>query len=153
LAGGKFSAAKVTEDRGQTKEILIWHEEAGVRAAKAITITPVEDAPVCEKLDNFYGIEARLLMGRLLRQYLDEQGLTPVELIHDFVNIRSLKRNDDLVNQAMQCIGGIFAKKSGKKPLECMNFLDKMADQMVARAEIFKDFASYQKLFKDGGIK
>ena len=153
MAGGKFSAAKVTEDRGQTKEILIWHEEAGARAAKAITITPVEDAPVCEKLDNFYGIEARLLMGRLLRQYLDEQGLTPVELIHDFVNIRSLKRNDDLVNQAMQCIGGIFAKKSGKKPLECMNFLDKMADQMVARAETFKDFASYQKLFKDGGIK
>ena len=46
LAGGKFSAAKVTEDRGQTKEILIWHEEAGARAAKAITITPVEDAPV-----------------------------------------------------------------------------------------------------------
>ena len=34
-----------------------------------------------------------------------------------------------------------------------MNFLDKMADQMVARAETFKDFASYQKLFKDGGIK
>ena len=39
--------------------------------------------------------------------------------------------------------GGIFAKKSGKKPLECMNFLDKMADQMVARAETFQDFASY----------
>ena len=153
LASGKFDAAKVTEDRGQTKEILVWHEEAGNRGDKAVTITPVDDSPVCEKLDDFYGIEARLLMGRLFRPYLDEQGLTPIELIHDHTNIRTLKRNDDLCNQALQCIGGIWVKKTGKKSLECMDFLDKMAGQMVARAETIKDLDSYQKMFKEGGIK
>ena len=39
LAGDKYSAAKVTEDRGQAKEILVWHEEAGERADKAVTIS------------------------------------------------------------------------------------------------------------------
>jgi len=153
LAGDKYSAAKVTEDRGQAKEILVWHEEAGERADKAVTITPVEDAPLCEALDDFYKPEARLLLSRLLRQYLDEQALTPLELLHDLTNIRTLKRNDDLLNQATQCIGGIFAKKTGKKPLESMKFLDKIVDQMVGRAETYKDFSSYQALFKDGGIK
>jgi len=153
LSGGKYGAAKVTEDRGQAKEILVWHEEAAARADKAVTITPVEDAPLCEELDDFYKPEARLLLSRLLRQYLDEQTLTPLELLHDLTNIRTLKRNDDLLNQATQCIGGIFAKKSGKKPLECMKFLDKIVDQMVGRAETYKDFDSYQALFKDGGIK
>lgn len=153
LSGGKYGAAKVTEDRGQAKEILVWHEESAARADKAVTITPVEDAPLCEELDDFYKPEARLLLSRLLRQYLDEQALTPLELLHDLNNIRTLKRNDDLLNQATQCIGGIFAKKSGKKPLECIQFLDKIVDQMVSRAETYKDFDSYQALFKDGGIK
>ena len=100
LAGGKYSAAKVTEDGGQAKEILVWTEEASARADKAVTITLVEDAPLCDELGDFYKPEARLLLSQLLRQYLDEQALTPLELLHDPTNIRTLKRSDNLLNQA-----------------------------------------------------
>jgi len=39
LSTGQFDGAKVTEDRGQSQEILVWQEE-GKRAAKALSIVP-----------------------------------------------------------------------------------------------------------------
>ncbi len=113
LGSGKFDAVKVTEDRGQRQEILVWTEEAK-RVEKAETITPVDDAPVCEKLDDFYAPEARLTLGRLLRQFMDKRALTPLEFLHDYNHIREFTRNDDMNLQAIQCIAAILSRKTKK---------------------------------------
>ncbi|MBO33111.1 MAG: hypothetical protein CMM74_09080 [Rhodospirillaceae bacterium] len=41
LSSGNFGAVKVTEDRVQTQEILIFQEEALAKVMKSITITPM----------------------------------------------------------------------------------------------------------------
>ncbi len=150
LGNGKFDAAKVTEDRGQTREILVWQKEAQ-RVQKAETITPVEDAPVCEKLDDFYVFEARITAGRLLRQFMDTRAITPLEFFHDTGLIREFTRNDDMKLQAMQCIAGILARKTKKKPVEMMDFLENIADEMTKRAQALDDLDRYSGTL-DGGI-
>ena len=150
LGSGKFDAVKVTEDRGQTREILIWSEDAK-RVERAETITPVDDAPVCEKLDDFYAFEARLTVGRLLRQFMDKRALTPLELLHDYTHIREFTRNDDMSLQAIQCIAAILSRKTKKKPIEMMDFLEDMIRQMTGRAESLGDLDRYMPAL-DGGI-
>lgn len=150
LGSGKFDAVKVTEDRGQRQEILVWSEEAK-RVEKAETITPVEDAPVCEKLDDFYAFEARLTLGRLLRQFMDKRALTPLEFLHDYTHIREFTRNDDMNLQAIQCIAAILSRKTKKKPIEMMDFLEDMVRQMTGRAESLGDLDRYLPSL-DGGI-
>lgn len=150
LGSGKFDAAKVTEDRGQTREILVWQEDAP-RVQKAKTITPIDDAPVCQSLDDFYAFEARIAAGRLLRQFMDTRALTPLEFFHDYGLIREFTRNDDMNLKAMQCIAGILARKSKKKPVEMMDFLEDMAGKIIKRAEALGDLDRYSKTL-DGGI-
>lgn len=150
LGSGKFDAAKVTEDRGQTREILVWQEDAP-RVQKAETITPIDDAPVCEKLDDFYAFEARIAAGRLLRQFMDTRVLTPLEFFHDLGVIREFTRNDDMNLQAMQCIAGILARKTKKKPVEMMDFLEDMAGKITKRAEALGDLDGYLNTL-DAGI-
>jgi len=119
LGSGKFDGVKVTEERGQPREILIWQEEAK-RVEKAETITPVDDAPVCSKLEDFYSFEARLTTGRLLRQVLDGRSATPLEVLHDYGLIREITRKDDLFLQALQNISAVVARKTKQKPIEVM---------------------------------
>ena len=150
LGSGKFDAAKVTEERGQSREILIWHEQVQ-RVQKAETISPVDDAPVCTTLDDFYKIEARLTVGRLLRQILDGRSATPLELLHDYGLIREITRKDELYLQALQNVGGVLARKSKQKPLEAIEFLEEMVGKIAKRAESLPDLDRYLATL-DGGI-
>ena len=134
LASGKFDAAKVTEDRGQSKEILVWQEEAN-RVEKAESIVPIEDFPALSKTEDFYKFDARLAFGRLLRQYLDKRSLTALELLHDSSRLRELKRRDEIYFQMLQCIGAILARNTDKKPAEMIDVLENYIRQMTMRAE------------------
>jgi hypothetical protein len=151
LGSGKFDAAKVTEDRGQTKEILVWQEDAK-RVEKAETITPVEDAPVCTTIEDFYSYEARITLGRMLRQFMDKRGITPIEFVHDYGLMREFQRNDDLYLQSLQCIGAIFARKSKQKPNEAMDFLEGMGRQLMSRAEGLGNLERFLPVLDSGGI-
>ena len=99
LGSGKFEAVKVTEDRGQMAEMIAFEEEAKARTVKDVTVTPVEDAPLCSNLAEFYGFQARITLGRVLRKYFDDVSLTPSEVLHNPYHIKALLRNEELVLQ------------------------------------------------------
>lgn len=151
LGSGKFDAVKVTEDRGQTQEILIFEEEAAARPQKAITITPIEEAPLCKELEDFYGYPARKMLGRLLRQHFDHEGITPFELLHDKTHIRTLTRNNDLYVQALQTVANLQTKGTDEKPLKRIDFLESMINQVSDRAQFAEDLTELEEVLKARG--
>ncbi len=152
LSEGKFDAAKVTEDRGQPQEILLWEQQSNRRRKKAVKITPVDEAAACRELADFYGFEARKTVGRLLRHYFDQEGMLPVELVHHRLNLRKLVRQNDLYIKAVQSISTVLAKSDDRNPSQVMDFIDSMVRKMTARAELADDMDDYVKMMESGGM-
>jgi len=150
LSTGQFDGAKVTEDRGQSQEILVWQEE-GKRAAKALSIVPVEEAYLCRTLDDFYKLDSRLAIGRVLRQYLDQQVLTPLELLTDKVHLSTLMRNDQLVMKAKQAIATVQVKGTDQTAMVRLKFLEQMIAKIVARTDLSPEAAKLLPVLKSKG--
>ena len=74
------------------------------------TITPVEAAPLCEKVTDFYQTAARTTMARLFTKYLDKHELTPFELLHSHKNLKRMLNLDSMVPSAVDKIASLHAR-------------------------------------------
>lgn len=152
LGGGKYDAVKVTEDRGQKSEIVVFEEEGQPRVTKEFTVTPVEEAEVCERSEDVYTFAARTTLGRVLRKYFDQLAITPTELLHDEVNLKALLRQEELVVQAMQTVAGVQARQDKQKPAKRIDVLEKLTRSAVKRAASLEGIEAYLKLLKTKGL-
>lgn len=86
-----------TGPTGFTVETEILRETAPKekRASVALAGDP-DQAPICQDAEELYGIEARLAIGKLLRRYLEQEGITATELMHVWPYMRRL---DDKAGQ------------------------------------------------------
>lgn len=151
LSTGQWDAAKVTEDRGQSKEILIWQEE-GNRAQKVVSVTPVETSYLCREVEDFYKIQSRLTIGKLIRQHLDQQVITALELLTDKVHLIALMRNDKFYNQALQAIANLQVKGTEQKALVRLKFIEQMIDKILAKTDLAGEAAKFEKTLKAKGM-
>lgn len=153
LATRRFEAVKVTREDERSSDVNVIFEEKDKGGKKRITISPVEESPVCEELEDFYGFEARQTIGRLLRKYLDENGITALELLHSPVLIKWLVKDDVLINQAVQNIARIQAKKTGEKQMERVDHLYDAVNRITERARSTEDVEEFQTLLEDKGVE
>ena len=93
LESHKYSGVKVIAESDRRGEEVIFNEQSEV-TDKGLTIVPIDRSPRCDSLSDFYQLEARLTAGRLLRQYLDDAGMTAMELAFDFGRLKMLERDD-----------------------------------------------------------
>ncbi|MEE8393121.1 MAG: cyclic nucleotide-binding domain-containing protein [Rhodospirillales bacterium] len=152
LATKQFDGVKVTREGGKSDEEDVIFQEGGARAKKKITVSPVEDAPNCKKLADFYGFPARKTIGRLLRKYLDENAIMAIELLHNHGQLKWFSRNETLINQAVQCVARIRARETGEKQHICVDWLYDMFGGMVKRAEKIGDTEDYYLVLKEKGM-
>jgi hypothetical protein len=152
LSTGKFDAVKVTEDRGQMQEINVFEVKSSGRPSPATKVTPVDEAPYCKELEDFYNFEARITLGRLLRQHLDQEGITASELIYDNINIRTLMRNDKLFIQLLQTVSTLQVKDTDEKSTDRIDFLEGIVRQMTDKAQFSNELADFEKLLETGHI-
>lgn len=153
LASRRHDGVRVTrEEKGKAEEV-IFQKEGEKRAEKPITISPIEESSVCNKVDELSGFEARKTVGRLLRQYLDDRGLTALELLHDSSQIKMLSRMDMLYGQAVGRVASIQARMLGEDPRKRTDKLYKLVDQMTRRAGKVKDSGSHLQTIKDKGLQ
>ncbi len=154
LATNRFEGVKVVrEDEHSGEQEVIFEEERKGGGAKRTTITPVDEAPLCEDLEDFYGFEARKTISRLLRKYLDENGITVLELLHSPGLIRWLTRDEVLLNQAVQNIARIQARMSGDKPMTRVDRLYDAVNRMTDRARAAEDVDEYRQLLENKGME
>ncbi|MEK9723301.1 MAG: hypothetical protein VW405_07430, partial [Rhodospirillaceae bacterium] len=92
---------------------------------KQNNIAPIEDSHYCKDLSAFCGFEARRTVGRLMRPYLDEYGLTALELAFDAGRLTMLEHNDKLFPAAVQRVAQLQAKQAKANPVDRANAIYK----------------------------
>jgi hypothetical protein len=94
-----------------------------------ITIQTVDSAPKCEEMDEYYGSDSRLTIGRVLRSYLEQVVVTPTEIMHNFAELKRLRDKDTLVPSAIGHVAQVQSAGSGDsrgRRDEMFNVLEKV---------------------------
>jgi len=152
LASNHHDAVRVTRLENDANEEVIYQKECAHKADKPVSISPVNEAAVCNSIDDVSGFEARKTTGRLLRQYLDEWGITALELLHDHGNIRQLMRTETLYDHALHRIASIQARALNEDPKNRNDTLYGLASQVADRAREARDTSRYVSVIKDKGL-
>lgn len=114
IEANKGDAVRVMEDDGKWKPRIVFEETCEGKAPEKLTISPVDDAPLCQAFPDYYAYPARRTMGRVMRKYLDKIGLTALEVLHDPNCMADLARQEAFVNQAIHRVAGIQARMAGE---------------------------------------
>ena len=69
---------------GTENEKLLHEKRLSAKRQKPLHVVPIDEVPPCESRADFLALPARIAMGRLLRQYLDQYGLIPSELLYNY---------------------------------------------------------------------
>ena len=152
LKAANHAGVRVVAENERTGEEEIIFEESIDRDDKVIKLNQVEDAPLCAEFIDFYRFPARRTAGRLLRNYLDDQGMTALEMVYNPAQLLMFERNDRLFAPAMQRIGAIQAKATGEQPAKRTDALFKTFDIIKERAKTFADAEKYSALLKAKGL-
>ena len=152
LKAANHDGVRVVAENERTGEEEIIFEESTDRDDKVIKLNSVEDAPLCAEFIDFYRFPARRTTGRLLRNYLDDQGMTALEMIYNPAQLLKFERNDRMFAPAMQRIGAIQAKATGEQPAKRTDALFKTFDIIKERAKTSADAEKYSALLKAKGL-
>ncbi|MSO93483.1 MAG: cyclic nucleotide-binding domain-containing protein [Rhodospirillales bacterium] len=123
LARKQHEGVKVTAKKDSSAEEKVIFEEIVGKAEKPISIAPIDKAPLCGTLDEYYQFKSRRTISRLLRHYLDEHSLTALEFLYSIGHLRMLERSDVLFVAAMHRVAGIQAKVTGQRPTDRLDEL------------------------------
>lgn len=148
----QHDAVKVVREEKGKKDEIVFQKECAERAEKSLTVSPIEESPVCNTLEDLYGFEARKTVGRLLRQYLDEFGVTALELMHDYGQIKALARMDNIYNQAIHRVSSIQARALGEKSTERNDRIYALIEKATGRLKDGADIKSYKATLKKEGL-
>ncbi len=149
----RFEGVRVVAESMRTGEEEILIEEMFDLGDKPLKIVPIEEAPVCDTLADFYKFPARQAAGRLLRELLEQKGITALELAFDYGTLRLLERDDKLFPSAMSRIGTIHAKKTGKKPADCNDKLYAVFNDIKENARVAGEDQTRVGMLQNLGLK
>lgn len=152
LESHKYEGVRVIAESERGGEEVIFEEASEVKD-KGLTIVPVERSPVCDSLGQLYQFEARRTAGKLLRQYLDDIGMTAMELAFDFGRLRMLERDDKLYLAAMSRLANIQAKTTGEKPADRQGKLERLFNQLKDKAQAFTERTDLLDKARDSGLE
>ncbi len=121
---------------GEFSEKTIFEKMKKVENKKDISISDISSAANCSDHTELTKFESRVTIGRILRKYLDESALTPIEILHHY---RELKRllDLDIINGAVDRVATLQVRQSGggdtrKRRDELYGMLDKASARAQA---------------------
>lgn len=157
LGDEKNRRAKVVRQRsmatGFTTETVVFEEEgrAPGRREPGLSAT-ITAAPACSTMDDLFTLDARVLINRVFREFLDKLVVTPTELLHNWSYIAKLDAAASLVSGAVYQVAQAQAN-AGQGPVkERVNQLWKLVDQVKARARDVQAERKRVPLLDPGGF-
>jgi hypothetical protein len=94
LSDEAVEEVKVTRHRSGTGLSLtkdVFSEKREAKAKKAVTLSgKITETRLCNTVQEFMGLESRMVMNRVLREFLDLLVITPTELLHNYGYQRKL---------------------------------------------------------------
>ena len=140
LADKKCEGAKIVRNwlraDGTMVESEVFCETRAVRDDGPLHITPIESVPaeICETPEEFLGPDARGVMSRVFRTYLDKAFLTPTELMHSYKELKRLQDKDTLVPSAVDRVAQLQTKDKEQDAKSRGQEIFKSIDDISARA-------------------
>jgi hypothetical protein len=109
LVDEKNEQVKVVQHRsmpsGFTTTKIIFEQVRPPKPKKEIGLSAtIKDAKPCATLEEFFGLDSRNVIGRLLRDFLDSLVITPTELLHNYGYMKKLDNMGNLVNSGVHHI-------------------------------------------------
>lgn len=136
----KVEQVKVTRQRamntGFTTEKAVFEQARPPKGKKEISLSAsIRAAPPCDTIEDFFALEARVLMGRVFREFLDKLVITPSELLHNYSYIKKLDATGNLISGAVFQIAQAQANAGLGAVKDRANALHRLVDEtkMLAR--------------------
>jgi hypothetical protein len=123
----KFSESNVRESE-------IFKQMKEMDEDEDFSITPVEEAPLCEQVTDFYQTAARNTMARLFSKYLEKHEMTPLELLHSHKNLKRMLNLDSMVPSAVDKIASLHTRATGGDARKRKDAIYEAVDRIAARA-------------------
>ena len=116
-ANAKIEGVRIVRDwqrnDGRHVEKVLFEHVNEIEKKVDLAISPIEDAPLCDSADDLRGPDSRAAINRLFRKYLEEEVLTPTELMYNYQPLRRLVYQDTLLPSAV----GPVSRIRGPGPL------------------------------------
>ncbi len=119
-------------DTHRASEIFCQMKEA--ERDEDFTITPVDEAPICEKVTDYYQTAARTAMARIFSRYLEKFEMTPFELLHSHKSLKRILNLDTMVPSAVDKIASLHARVTGVDARKRKDEIFKAVDRIAQRA-------------------
>jgi hypothetical protein len=133
IAGVKIiKETKFSENSVRESEIFCQMKE--MEDTTDYSITPVEAAPLCEQVTDYYQTAARNTMARIFSKYLEKQEMTPLELLHSHKNLKRMLNIDSMVPSAVDKIASLHARATGGDNRKRKDLIWQAVERISARA-------------------
>lgn len=116
------------------RETEIFKQMNDVDKDEDFTVTPVDQAPLCEAIEDYYKTDARTTMARLFSRYLEKQELTPLEILHSHKSLKRMLNKDNLVPSAVDKIASLHSRATGGDTRKRKDTIYAAVDRISARA-------------------
>ena len=134
------------------RERVIHEQTVSRRHANRPRMRTIKEAAYCERLADYYSLEARLTIGRLLRPFLDDARITALELLHDYTRLRRVMRDDRLYPLALNHIASLQAQACGRPAAERRSEIDRAVQQIMDQARGRHAYAGLSQALARGGL-
>jgi hypothetical protein len=150
MADQKCEGARVMRNwlrqDGRTVETQLFSQTRTVKDDGPVRIVQVDVAPPkCEKAEDYYGLESRIMMNRLFRTYMEKQFVTPTELMHNFKELKRIQDKDSLVPSAVDRVAVLQTREGEQDSKSRREEIFQSVEQMAKRARL-ADQAKLPKL-------
>lgn len=152
LGGNQHDAVKVTREIGDRRVEVIFQQECTPRVDKPLTISPIDEAAVCEELVELTGFPARKTAGRVLRKYLDEYLLTALEVLFNHDHLRELRRTENLSDQAIHKVASVQSRALGVPAQERIDRLYRLATELTDWTRDLRDSDRFLSIVRNDGL-
>ena len=142
----------VDAGRAHGREMVIHEQAVHRKQASRPRMQSVQDASYCEQLVDYYALHARLVVGRLLRPFLDDERVTALELLHDYTRLRRLMRDDRLYPLALNHVASLQARLADRPAAERRAEIDRAVQQIIERARGSHAYAGLSRALAEGGL-
>lgn len=95
---------------GTARENIVFEQTRQVGGGGKIFVNDIDEAPYCETAEEIYAGSGRQTINRLFRAYLDKNGVTASEVMHDFRELRRLTDADTLMASGIGKVATLQAK-------------------------------------------
>lgn len=136
----KIEQVKVVRQRsmltGFTTEKAVFEQTRPPKNKKEVGLSgSINAAPPCNSLADLFALDARVIINRIFREFLDKLVITPSELLHNYGYIKKLDATGNLISGAVFQVAQAQANAGQGAVKERVNALYKLVDEarMLAR--------------------